>query len=72
MAEYEITLMDREKIAKDYDAFGFDTYGAPNEFQAGNTALLEVPMALALWYALIAGLFAAGIKATLSPKSPEQ
>jgi hypothetical protein len=25
-------------------------------------------MALALWYALIAGLFAAGIKDTLSPK----
>jgi hypothetical protein len=29
-------------------------------------------MTLALLYALIAGLFAAGIKDTLSPRSPEQ
>ena len=37
-----------------------------------NVALLEVPMAMALMFGLIAGLLAAGIKDTLSPKSPEQ
>jgi hypothetical protein len=53
-------------------AFWFDTHGAPYEFQAGQHSAVGGPMVVALLYALIAGLFAAGIKDTLSPKPPEQ
>jgi hypothetical protein len=35
MAEYEMTLMDRQKIARDTMAFWFDTNGADYEFRAG-------------------------------------
>jgi hypothetical protein len=67
-----MTLMDRERIAKDTMAFWFDTHGAPYEFQAGQHSAVGGPMVVTLLYALIAGLFAAGIKDTLSPKPPEQ
>jgi ferredoxin-NADP reductase len=38
MAEYEMTLMDRQKIARDTMAFWFDTNGADYEFRAGQHA----------------------------------
>jgi ferredoxin-NADP reductase len=38
MAEYEMTLMDRQKIACDTMAFWFDTKGANYEFRAGQHA----------------------------------
>jgi len=38
MAEYEMTLVDRQRIAKDTMAFWFDTNGANFEFRAGQHA----------------------------------
>ena len=38
MAEYEMTLMDRQKIARDTMAFWFDTNGVAYEFRAGQHA----------------------------------
>lgn len=38
MAEYEMTLMDRQRVAKNTMAFWFDTNGAPYEFRAGQHA----------------------------------
>ena len=38
MAEYEMTLMDRQRIAKDTMAFWFDTRGVHYEFRAGQHA----------------------------------
>jgi ferredoxin-NADP reductase len=38
MAEYRMTLMDRQKIARDTMAFWFDTNGARYEFRAGQHA----------------------------------
>src|SRR6266849_4186426 len=38
MAEYEMTLMDRQRIARDTMAFWFDTNGAHYEFRAGQHA----------------------------------
>jgi ferredoxin-NADP reductase len=38
MAEYEMTLVDRQRIARDTMAFWFDTHGAPYEFRAGQHA----------------------------------
>jgi hypothetical protein len=41
MAEYEMTLMDRQKIARDTMAFWFDTNSADYEFRAGQHADFE-------------------------------
>jgi ferredoxin-NADP reductase len=38
MAEYQMTLMDRQRIAKDTMAFWFDTNGTSYEFRAGQHA----------------------------------
>jgi ferredoxin-NADP reductase len=38
MAEYQMTLMDRQRIARDTMAFWFDTNGARYEFRAGQHA----------------------------------
>jgi len=38
MAEYQMTLMDRQRIARDTMAFWFDTNGANFEFRAGQHA----------------------------------
>jgi ferredoxin-NADP reductase len=38
MAEYQMTLMDRQRIARDTMAFRFDTNGARYEFRAGQHA----------------------------------
>ena len=38
MAEYQMTLMDRRRIARDTMAFWFDTNGARYEFRAGQHA----------------------------------
>jgi ferredoxin-NADP reductase len=38
MAEYQMTLLDRERIARDTMAFWFDTNGASYEFRAGQHA----------------------------------
>ena len=38
MAEYQMTLMDRQRIARDTIAFWFDTNGARYEFRAGQHA----------------------------------
>ena len=38
MSEYEMTLMDRQRIARDTMAFWFDTIGANFEFRAGQHA----------------------------------
>ena len=38
MAEYEMTLMDRQRVARDTMAFWFDTNGAHYEFRAGQHA----------------------------------
>lgn len=38
MAEYEMTLMDRQRVARNTMAFWFDTNGAPYEFRAGQHA----------------------------------
>src|SRR5579864_2820953 len=38
MAEYEMTLVDRQRIARDTMAFWFDTNGANFEFRAGQHA----------------------------------
>jgi ferredoxin-NADP reductase len=38
MAEYEMTLVDRQRIARDTMAFWFDTNGASFEFRAGQHA----------------------------------
>lgn len=38
MADYEMTLVDRQKIAKDTMAFWFDTNGVNYEFRAGQHA----------------------------------
>jgi ferredoxin-NADP reductase len=38
MAEYQMTLMDRQRIAKDTMAFWFDANGARYEFRAGQHA----------------------------------
>jgi ferredoxin-NADP reductase len=38
MAEYQITLIDRQRIARDTMAFWFDTNGARYEFRAGQHA----------------------------------
>jgi ferredoxin-NADP reductase len=38
MAEYEMTLMDRQRVARDTMAFWFDTNGALYEFRAGQHA----------------------------------
>jgi len=38
MAEYQMTLMDRQRIARDTMAFRFDTNGALYEFRAGQHA----------------------------------
>ena len=38
MAEYQMTLMDRQRIARDTMAFWFDTNGARFEFRAGQHA----------------------------------
>jgi ferredoxin-NADP reductase len=38
MAEYEMTLVDRQRIARDTMAFWFDTNGASFGFRAGQHA----------------------------------
>jgi ferredoxin-NADP reductase len=38
MAEYQMTLMDRQRIARDTMAFWFDTNGASYQFRAGQHA----------------------------------
>src|ERR1700675_4847178 len=38
MAEYQMTLMDRQRIARDTMAYLFDTNGVPYEFRAGQHA----------------------------------
>ena len=38
MAEYQMTLVDRQRIARDTMAFWFDTNGANFEFRAGQHA----------------------------------
>lgn len=38
MAEYQMTLLDRQRIARDTMAFWFDTNGASYEFRAGQHA----------------------------------
>jgi hypothetical protein len=38
MAEYQLTLMDRQRIARDTVAFWFDANGARYEFRAGQHA----------------------------------
>jgi ferredoxin-NADP reductase len=38
MAEYQMTLMDRQRIARDTMAFWFDTNGAQYDFRAGQHA----------------------------------
>jgi ferredoxin-NADP reductase len=38
MAEYEMTLVDRQRIARDTMAFWFDTNDASFEFRAGQHA----------------------------------
>lgn len=38
MADYEMTLMDRQRIARDTMAFWFDTNGSTYEFRAGQNA----------------------------------
>jgi ferredoxin-NADP reductase len=38
MAEYQMTLVDRQRIARDTMAFWFDANGAPYEFRAGQHA----------------------------------
>jgi ferredoxin-NADP reductase len=38
MAEYQMTLMDRQRIARDTMAFWFDANGAGYEFRAGQHA----------------------------------
>jgi ferredoxin-NADP reductase len=41
MAEYQMTLVDRQRIARDTMAFWFEPNGASFEFRAGQHATLS-------------------------------